>query len=246
MRARDLRFVAVAVLLTTAACAPAGTPDSAAPRDAEPYAVALAGNPADPRRADSLSRIEPGMLHTVASEPVIGFTGPGNKPFNVQLRANNPATANARRFGTITMRNALRVRSPALGQYPCTSCHLGRGTVLRDERNPDAHASLRVVHPQQTGKTCSTCHSPKNVEQLSLRTGEVASLDHAYRVCAQCHIRQVEAWASGGHGKRLEGWEGRRVVMGCADCHDPHAPALEHRTPFRAPRIARLPSADHE
>jgi len=50
---------------------------------------------------------------------------------------------------------------------------------------------------------------------------------------------QAEAWAGGGHGKRLDGWEGRRVVMACADCHDPHNPAVQTRIPFRAPQLER-------
>jgi hypothetical protein len=28
------------------------------------------------------------------------------------------------------------------------------------------------------------------------------------------------------------GWSGRRVVVGCADCHDPHRPATETRPPM--------------
>lgn len=190
---------------------------------------------------DSMQRIQPGELRTVATAPVLNFTGPGGKPFEVQLRTEDPSTANERRFGTITLRNSARVRSPALGQYPCTSCHLGRGMVLRDARITDAHQDIKPDHPKQTGATCATCHAPDNVELLALKNGERATLDHAYRVCAQCHFAQAEAWAGGGHGKRLDGWQGRRVVMGCADCHNPHHPALEPRIPFRAPQLKRPP-----
>ena len=69
--------------------------------------------------------------------------------------------------------------------------------------------------------------------------GAPVTLTESYRLCAQCHFQQVEAWAGGGHGKRLDGWQGRRVVMGCGDCHDPHQPAIEKRIPFRAPQIER-------
>lgn len=196
-------------------------------------------------RADSARRarnavLEPGLLHTVLSEPVVGWTGPGGQPFEVTIRTATPTTALYRRFGTITMRNSLRERTPDLGQFPCTSCHLGKGTVLKDKRIGDAHQNITAVHPRQTGGVCSTCHSADNVEQLALKSGENASLDHTYRLCAQCHFQQAERWAGGAHGKRLDGWQGRRVVMGCADCHDPHKPALEPRIPFRAPRIERL------
>lgn len=187
---------------------------------------------------------EPGALHGVATAPVIGWQGPGGQPFEVTLRTPEPAAALARKFGTITLRNSLRTRSPNVGQYPCTSCHLGRETKLADTRIADAHRNIAIVHPAQTGKTCGTCHAPDNVELLALRNGERATLDHAYRVCAQCHVKQVEAWSAGNHGKRLDGWQGRRVVMGCAECHDPHAPKPEPRTPFRAPHIARI--RDHQ
>jgi hypothetical protein len=170
---------------------------------------------------------------------VTGWEGPGERPFEVTLRTADPVSALARRFGTITLRTSLRARTPDLGQYPCTSCHLGRRMVLADERVADAHQNIKPIHPAQTGAACSTCHAPDNVELLALKSGERATLDHAYRLCAQCHFSQAEAWAGGGHGKRLDGWQGRRVVMGCADCHDPHKPTLEPRIPFRAPQLQR-------
>ena len=184
---------------------------------------------------------EPGALHGALAAPVVGFTGPGGKPFEVTLRTPDPTTAQARRFGTVTMRNSERTRAPNVGQYPCTSCHMGRETKLADTRIADAHRNIKADHPQQTGGVCSTCHSADNVELLALKNGERATLDHAYRKCAQCHFQQVTSWANGAHGKRLDGWQGRRVVMGCADCHDPHHPAIEPRIPFAAPRIARAP-----
>ena len=193
--------------------------------------------------ADSIaapqSDIEPGQLAGVLSAPVVGFTGPDSQPFEVTLRTTDPATANARRFGAMTMNNAMRVRSATVGQYPCTSCHMGRRMVLKDERIVDAHRNIQPEHPQRTGATCSTCHAPDNVEYLTLKTGERATLDHTYQLCAQCHIQQAMAWEGGAHGKRLDGWQGRRVVMGCADCHDPHRPSIESRIPFRAPQLER-------
>lgn len=199
-------------------------------------------------RADSVARtryalLEPGQLGTVVADVVQGWKGPGDQPFSVTLRTMKPKTALFRHFGTVTMLTSMRERTPDLDQYPCTSCHLGRGTVLKDERKPDAHANLKASHPVQIGGLCATCHSAANVEQLTLKTGEHVSLDHTYRVCAQCHFQQVEQWAGGAHGKRLDGWAGRRVVMGCSDCHDPHKPAIGSRTPFRAPHIAPIRGA---
>ena len=190
------------------------------------------------RRTDTTA-LAPGALTMLPAAPVTGWKGPGERPFEVTLRTADPVSALARRFGTITLRTSLRARTPDLGQYPCTSCHLGRRMVLADERVVDAHQNIKPIHPAQTGAACSTCHAPDNVELLALKSGERATLDHAYRLCAQCHFSQAEAWAGGGHGKRLDGWQGRRVVMGCGDCHDPHKPALEPRIPFRAPQLQR-------
>jgi hypothetical protein len=192
-----------------------------------------------PQDTAGKSTLEPGALATVASVPVTGWTGPGNKPFEVTVRTVDPVSSTSRKFGTITLRTSLRARTPDIGQFPCTSCHLGRAIVMGDQRVKDAHQNIKPVHPKQTGAACSTCHAPDNVELLALKSGERATLDHTYRLCAQCHFSQAEAWAAGAHGKRLDGWQGKRVVLGCADCHDPHKPGIEQRIPFRAPLLER-------
>jgi len=188
---------------------------------------------------DSLARREPGVLASVEAVPVTGRTGPGDHPFEVGRRTPDAVGGRIRRFGTRPLPIQLRLRSPDLTRYPCTSCHQGSRLVMADERIPDAHTDLRVVHPVETGSTCATCHAPENPELLVLGTRERATLDHAYQLCAKCHFNQVESWTGGAHGKRFDGWQGRRVVMGCAECHDPHAPALETRMPFRPPRLHR-------
>jgi hypothetical protein len=185
-------------------------------------------------RAESLV---PGALRTVPSAPVRGWTGPGGQPFDVALRTSERGPGHARRFGSVTRQTALRTRS--LDQYPCASCHLGRKLVMAKKRVADAHQDIRPVHPELTGARCATCHAADDVEQLALESGERATMDESYRLCAQCHFTQADAWANGAHGKRLDGWQGRRVVMGCADCHDPHQPALQPRIPFRAPQLER-------
>jgi hypothetical protein len=192
-----------------------------------------------PQDTAGKSTLEPGALATVASVPVTRWTGPGNKPFEVTVRTVDPVSSTSRKFGTITLRTSLRARTPDIGQFPCTSCHLGRAIVMGDQRVKDAHQNIKPVHPKQTGAACSTCHAPDNVELLALKSGERATLDHTYRLCAQCHFSQAEAWAAGAHGKRLDGWQGKRVVLGCADCHDPHNPGIEQRIPFRAPQLER-------
>jgi hypothetical protein len=197
----------------------------------------------DTAAAAGLASLEPGALATVPAAPVDpSWKGPGGKAFEVAGRTSERDAGHSRRFGPVTLQTAMRARP--LGQYPCASCHLGGKVVMADQRIADAHDDIRPVHPAQTGAVCSTCHAPDNVELLPLREGARATLDQSYRLCVQCHFQQVEAWAGGGHGKRLDGWAGRRVVMGCGDCHDPHDPSIGQRVPFRAPRIER--SGDHE
>jgi hypothetical protein len=197
----------------------------------------------DSARADTARPAPPGKQAPAApktrqTSPVDGWRGPGDQSFDVVARSSELEPGHARRFGSVTLQTALRARP--LGQYPCTSCHLGRKVVMADKRVTDAHQNIQPVHPKQTGALCSTCHAADNVELLALEDGKRASLDESYRLCAECHFAQVGAWAAGAHGKRLDGWQGRRVVMACPDCHDPHKPALQPRIPFRAPRIERI------
>lgn len=228
-RLRGTRLMALATVGWLSGCLP---------HDPSLGDAAVAGEPAVatvPFHDDSL---EPGALATVRAAPVEGWTGPGGRPFEVALRSTDLESGHARRFGTTTLRITARESSTDLVQYPCTSCHLGRTVAMADTRIGDAHQNIQPQHPALVGAVCSTCHSADAVDMLALRTGDRVGLDHSYKLCAQCHFGQADAWAGGAHGKRLDGWQGRRVVMGCTDCHDPHRPALTPRIPFRAPIIS--------
>ena len=201
--------------------------------------VSAVAMPIDSATVARNGSLEPGALATVQAVPVERWRGPGNRPFEVARRSAAPEAGHSRMFGTITLPIALRNRTAAISQYPCTSCHLGRKVVMANQRIGDAHNNIKPVHPDQTGAVCSTCHSADDVQLLTLKSGERATLDESYRLCGQCHFPEAKAWAGGGHGKRLDGWQGRRVVMACTDCHDPHNPAVQPRIPFRAPQIER-------
>lgn len=208
---------------------------SCADPDAVPADLAATASTRDSSR-DSL---EPGALRLVQAEPVAGWTGPGGRAFSVALRTAALESGHSRPFGTIGLSIGLRDRAAGLTQYPCTSCHAGRRVVLADERVKDAHRNLQPTHPSQTGALCSTCHTADDVSRLVVKGDTAATLNQSYRLCAQCHFAQAESWAGGAHGKRLDGWQGRRVVMACTDCHDPHAPGLTPRIPFRGPELER-------
>lgn len=177
----------------------------------------------------------PSALAAVAVEPVQGrWTGPGGRDFYVAVRSRDAGGYLYRPFGREAFYLGLRLSRTDRGHEPCASCHEGQGLVAgRDAGDEEAvHQNVQVVHPEEAGARCLTCHAADDVGRLRLEAGGTASIDHAYRLCAQCHFQQVDSWAYGAHGKRLVGWRGRRVVMTCSDCHDPHRPATETRPPM--------------
>lgn len=179
----------------------------------------------------------PAALRFLAADTVRGWTGPGGRPFEVTRRTPGDPAHLYREIGQVTFGLAARLQDDVLIQYPCTSCH--EGVVLMEERIPDAHRNIQPEHPSTTAAACATCHAPDSVQRLSLAEGGTVSMDHAYRLCSRCHSSELEDWAAGVHGKRLMGWSGRRVVMNCADCHDPHSPAIRGRIPYPGPQLPR-------
>jgi hypothetical protein len=205
-----------------------------------PSGVAIQTGPREPfGGSPQHSTAEPAGRVPVPSAVAFGRLGAGGDSFAVSLRTPQTAAGHSRRIGREIFPITLRLRTPQLGQYPCTSCHVGGDLVVTPERIADAHQDIQPVHPAETGATCGTCHTANDVELLVLLSGERVPLDQAYRMCAQCHAPQVRDWEGGAHGKRLDGWRGERVVMNCADCHDPHRPAVEARIPYPG---ARLPA----
>jgi hypothetical protein len=200
---------------------------SASPPDSLP-------DPGGGERGSSLQHPDPPALAMLRAEPVVGRTGPGGEPFEVAVR-NRERPGQDRRIGRRSFEIALR-GSPSTTDA-CASCHLPGREVIGPERIEDAHRYVLPQHPTESGTHCITCHAPDDVERLVLASGERIGLDHAYRLCAQCHYAQVDDWAAGVHGKRLDGWRGRRVVMGCAECHNPHSPAVAPRMPFPGPQL---------
>jgi hypothetical protein len=190
--------------------------------------IACGESPApEPTRAASAA----GPDLSAPAETVVGFAGPGGGAFSVTQRSAGVASAWHRAIGRRTFE--LSMRPAPNSQQPCTSCHVG-ASVSRTAAQ-DAHQDIPTTHPFEARGSCAVCHARADVARLVLQSGESATLDQSYRLCAQCHSMEAEAWAGGGHGKRLVGWRGPRVVMGCADCHDPHAPSTPRRIPFAGP-----------
>jgi hypothetical protein len=235
-RPRGARRLALplGLLLVAAACGAAGAepPDDTAAVAATAAPAARPGPAATPS-GDPPSG-DPPALAVVRGEPVAGRVGPGGQPFEVAVRG-----ADQRGHDRIIGRRTFQVslRGGPTTSYPCESCHQPGRPAVTPERAEDAHRYVLPRHPEESGTRCITCHAPDDVASLALASGERVGMDHGYRLCGQCHYAQVDAWAAGAHGKRLDGWRGRRVLMGCADCHDPHQPGLEPRTPYPGPRL---------
>ncbi len=153
-------------------------------------------------------------LEAVSAALVQGMVGPEGRVFEVGLR------------------------TPKIQSFPCGSCH-GGGDAHSTARPLPGHRDLDPVHPRALADKCVTCHLPQDPARLALATGESVTLDHGYRLCAQCHFAQAEAWAGGAHGKRVATWEGRRVVLSCTGCHDAHNPAFPKRLPQPGPSVSR-------
>lgn len=240
MSPRLVALVATAVTLMALGCRPVEveehTPfDALAPSTADDGGDAAPPGGAEAAMVDAAAEYpDPPALAAVRSEPVMGRTGPGGAPFEVAVREPGLAGQD-RRMGKRIFAIALRSDQPVAS--PCSSCHRPDQRVLRPEGAQNAHRNVLPRHPDQAGAQCRTCHAEGNVEQLALLDGTRVPLAHAYALCAQCHYPQADAWAAGVHGKRLDAWRGRRVVLGCADCHDPHEPGLKSRTPYPGPTL---------
>ena len=132
-------------------------------------------------------------------------------------------------------------RDEKIKQFPCSSCHDAplRKTRIGDIDNRQSHIDIQLKHASDTMMNCQTCHNYKDMQTLVLLNTEPLDFNHSYQLCSQCHFEQARDWAGGAHGKRLAGWQGKRVVFNCTDCHNPHSPAFDKRWPLQFPTIPR-------
>ena len=125
-------------------------------------------------------------------------------------------------------------RTEKIEKLPCDRCHREPlATIVRKQASEPrrAHWSIALRHANESVMNCATCHGQETMAELKTLNGAPVDFDHSYQVCAQCHSRQVQDWSGGAHGKRAGGWAPPRVVFNCAECHDPHKPALEEKWP---------------
>ena len=134
---------------------------------------------------------------------------------------------------------AIQSREGSIDKFPCQRCHkVPLAQMKHDGKDgkAKAHWNIALKHADQQVMSCATCHLEGDLNQLRMLANQPVSLDSSYRVCAQCHSKQAADWAGGAHGKRVGGWAPPRVAKTCAECHNPHSPAWDHRYPSRVTR----------
>ncbi len=137
------------------------------------------------------------------------------------------------------------------GLFPCQACHRrdvrgvssqldkGKSFLGKYIRLPDPrprilvrmHRDISLEHAEW--HWCLNCHSTYERNSLHLLTGEDISFAQSYRLCGQCHGTIYRDWKIGLHGRRVGQWNGKKLYLLCAHCHDPHKP-----------RFRKLPAED--
>lgn len=120
----------------------------------------------------------------------------------------------------------------------CSECHASKKTVPSFASN---HDEIKLHHAPEDVMKCTTCHqekTPWNLHMLNDKDKSV-SINHPYKMCAQCHFQQVDDWSHGSHGKRVGGWYGKRVIKNCTSCHNPHAPQFPKKMPKVRPNFLK-------
>jgi hypothetical protein len=141
------------------------------------------------------------------------------------------------------------------GIYPCQACHRkdAREAVgSREEEGAFLGTYLHAPDPQprvlvrmhrdidlRHGKGafwCLNCHNKQERNTLMLLNGEAIPFDESYRLCGQCHGSVYRDWKLGIHGRRVGQWDGRKLYLLCAHCHDPHNPKFRKIPGLPKPR----------
>lgn len=154
------------------------------------------------------------------------------------------------------------------GLFPCQACHRKdiRGLSSQAEveksflgqyiRLPDPkprilvrmHRDISLKHADWMW--CLNCHNLEERNYLKLISGKEVSFEQSYRLCGQCHGTIYSDWKIGIHGRRVGQWNGKKLYLLCAHCHDPHQPKfrkLPAIEPPKKPSYGRWETAaDHQ
>ena len=121
--------------------------------------------------------------------------------------------------------------------YPCSDCHDGVEQIANPSIRllEEEHKEVELVHGR--GRFwCLRCHNPDNRDVLMSSNHEPISFNDSFLLCGECHYREQKDFFLGGHGKRLDSWQGEKVLKACTSCHNPHDPKIKSRDGWQAPK----------
>ncbi len=173
---------------------------------------------------------------TKALKDPLPLTGNWLEEINEPIRIDDPAGADSIPVNRAENPFYTMPREDETVLYPCTSCHDNFTGVLDNWRYVHFEPVGREFDHGKGDIVCSTCHHPERPDRLRLRNWKPVSFDRAYRVCAQCHFKQVRNWKGGAHSKQISSWKKPRIRYTCTNCHNPHNPSFEKRWPLGFPR----------
>ena len=162
---------------------------------------------------------------------------PTHRPLRENVEATVPEPTEPRVFSGYPDAPAFTVvpRTDKFAIYPCTTCHQALPPNPKPRKLQSPHPAA-LLHG--SGRMwCMDCHTLKNRDVLHTIRGEPVDFNQSHLVCGQCHANRHKDWVFGGHGKRVESWQGERVLYNCTHCHDPHDPTTKPREPSKAPPI---------
>lgn len=150
-----------------------------------------------------------------------------------------------------------------LEMYPCSDCHLETPVNPKQRVLKEEHEDIVLKHGGERF-WCLTCHNlKKNPDTLVSMKNTAIDLDQAYLLCGQCHFQRQKDWYFGAHGKRkgawadpqtipltrdklrvsdrdkIGTWQGKRIILSCTACHNPHDPVIQPQKPSPVPGVRK-------
>jgi hypothetical protein len=152
------------------------------------------------------------------------------------LAASGPPVDRAPSLPPPQVRDQLEVPPPPFseGIFPCSDCHESM-PVDRTRRPMTVMHDEIVFDHGGDHRWCLDCHNATERDSLHLASGELIPFEQSYLLCGQCHGEKLRDWRAGVHGRRTGEWQGTRLYLLCAHCHDPHKPRFGPLAPEPPP-----------
>jgi len=128
-------------------------------------------------------------------------------------------------------------RKKKLRLYPCTLCHRFLPTKSTPRKLVTALPHPNSIQHGKGRMWCLDCHHEGDKNLLRTIQGEKIDFDQEHLLCGQCHHNRHKDWYFGAHGKRLDNWRGKRKIVLCTHCHNPHNVVLRSRKPQEKPPV---------